>query len=98
MDHLIELFKLQVVHIFKQLELSGAFKGRQDLCGSQQVFLDKVMMQRLADSEWPATLYQLTIVLHTLHKRQVVLLVDEYDTPTSHAAQHGYLPQVCMSP
>jgi len=38
----------------------------------------------------------MTEILHVLHRKQV-LLIDEYDTPTSYAVQNGYFPDVCLS-
>jgi len=95
MGKLLEKYKLQVIDIATQLEDLGVFRGRHKLPKNQEVFLNKLLTGTLADSWWPASLFKLTQVLHTLHKKGVVVLVDEYDTPISHATQCDYLPEVC---
>ncbi|KIM76795.1 hypothetical protein PILCRDRAFT_12500 [Piloderma croceum F 1598] len=90
MDGLLQDFKNHVSLIAQQLETSGKFNNRGELDNSKQLFLDNVLKKTLDDSEWPTALFRLTTLLNTLSKRLVVVLVDEYDTPTSYAVQHGY--------
>ena len=97
MDQLLQDFKNHVSVIAQQLETSGKFNNRGELGSSEQVFLDNVLKKTLGDSEWPTVLFRLTTLLNTLTKRLVVILVDEYDMPTSCAVQHGYIDDVCKS-
>jgi hypothetical protein len=97
MDELLQQFKNHVVAIVRRLEDSGLFKNRQELPRNQQAFLKAVLEKKLDDSEWPTVLFELTRLLHTLLNREVIVLVDEYDTPTSYAIQHDYFPEVCLT-
>jgi hypothetical protein len=61
--------------------------------------IHRTFLNRILDEEHKAevdarALFRLTRVLHFLHKREVIVLVDEYDTPTSYATQHDYFPEV----
>jgi hypothetical protein len=98
MDELLQEFKKRVTRIAQGLGDSGFFKNRQELGDSLQTFLREVLEMKLAESTLPEALFDLTQVLHTLSNRPVILLVDEYDTPTSHAVQHGYFPEVRRDP
>ena len=98
MDQLLQDFKNHVSVIAQQLETSGKFNNRGELGNSEQLFLDNVLRKTLDDSEWPTVLFRLTTLLNTLTKRLVVVLVDEFDTPTSCAVHHGYFDDVCKSP
>jgi hypothetical protein len=95
MDELLQKFKKYVSRIAHQLERDGLFKDTRDLHKRDQTFLDEVLTEKLEDSSWPTALFKLTRLLHTLHKKEVLVLVDEYDTPMSHAVQHGYFSEVC---
>ena len=92
----LQKFKDHVSSIAQQLVRDGAFENLQDLHQLDRNFLDEVLTKRLADSDWSTALFELTRTLHVVHEKKVVLLVDEYDTPTSHAVQHGYFLQVCL--
>jgi hypothetical protein len=92
MDKLLQKYKYFVSEIARQLERDGLVKKLHKM---DHIFLCDILNQKLDDSKWPTVLFRLTRLLHTLHKKGVVILVDEYDTPTSHAVQHGYFPEVC---
>jgi len=98
MDKLLQEFKNHVSGIAWQLERDGAFKNRKKLHRSDQTFLGQVLNKKLDDSGWPTALFKLTRLLHTLHGKEVVLLMDEYDTSTWYAIQHGYFPVVHLIP
>ena len=83
-------FKIKVTEIANHLESDGFLKGVHDLHRSDRDFLRKVLKKKLNKSEWPTALFRLTRLLHILNKRKVVLLVDEYDTPTSYTVRNGY--------
>lgn len=91
-------FKNEVIKVAEELEDSGVFKNSHELPTHQHIFLQEVLEEKLADWRWPDALFELTELLHTLHKRKVVVLVDEYDTPMSYAMRHGYFPEVCLYP
>jgi len=93
MDEFRQAFKNCVHDIARGLEASGLLKGKLGKSGHK--FRDQVLAKTLDDTEWPGALFRLTNVVHELTKRPVIVLVDEYDTPTSHAVQHGYFPEAC---
>ena len=97
MTTFLEKYKRQVNQIARDLADSGAFENRSELGEYEQKFLDAVLKRDLPDSDWPIVLFRLTRMLHQLHKRRVVVLVDEYDTPISCAAQHGYYAEVSLT-
>jgi hypothetical protein len=97
MRTLLKQFKVQITEIAARLERLGFFKGsRDELTLLQQTFLTAVTRNELRDSDLPNALFYLTEVIHALNpKNRAIVLVDEYDTPTSHAVQQGYLRKVC---
>lgn len=94
MDGLLQKFKNNVTRLALELEDSGFFKNRQELGNNSQKRLTNILSKRLDDSEWPTALFELTQILHILTKREVIVLIDEYDTPTSHAVECNYFPAV----
>jgi hypothetical protein len=95
MRQLLQEFKNHISLIAQQLETSGSFNNQRTLGRSEREFLDNVLRNTLDDSEWSTALFKLTALLRTLSKTNVVVLVDEYDTLTSYAVQHGYFAEVC---
>lgn len=94
---LLQKFKNHVTDIARRLQSLGFFRNRGELLEDQQDFLEAVLKQTVPDSQWPDVLFKLTEILHMLHQRRVVILIDEYDTPISYAVQHGYFLEVCPS-
>ena len=97
MARLLQNFRNRVTKTVRRLEDSGFFQNRGELPKNQLEFLEAVLKGTVPDSELPDVLFQMTEILHVLHRKQVVVLIDEYDTPTSYAAQDGYFPEVCLS-
>ena len=95
MDELLQQFRRHVSKIARQLLKAGYLNNRGELVKPDQDFLEQALSNKLADEDLPAALYQLTEIVHQLTNREVVVLVDEYDTPTSHALQHDYFVLVC---
>ena len=95
---LVEGFKDEVVTISENLQALGHFKSRASLTPSEAVFLDGILTRTLPERQWPGALSRLCKIVHKLTRREVVLLVDEYDTPTSQAMHHGFLSEVCALP
>jgi len=78
------------------LQKQGLLTHRDELDKVDRTFLTQVMSRTLPADEWPETLYKLTAVLRTIHNRDVIVLIDEYDTPAAHASKHGYFSEVCL--
>ena len=97
MARLLQNFKNHVTDTVLRWESLGFFQNRSELLMDQQAFLEAVLKGTIPDSRWPDVLFKLTEILHMLHQRQVVVLIDEYDTPMSYAVQDGYFPEVCLS-
>jgi hypothetical protein len=73
----LQNFKDHVSSIARQLVRDGAFENLQDLHQLDRNFLDEVLTKRLANSDWSTALFELTRMLHVVHEKRVVLLVDE---------------------
>jgi ABC-type branched-subunit amino acid transport system ATPase component len=77
-----------ISRIAQQLVKHGLLKNRDELEENDQKFLERVLDNRLdVMKDLPYALVRLTEILHALNKREVIVLIDEYDTPTysSHA-------------
>jgi len=98
MAELLSSFQTEITDTVLRLEDAGVFQNRSELAPSRQEFLKEIIGGRLPDDEWPTALSMLTEVLDLLHKRPVIVLIDEYDSPMSYAAQHPYSTEVCPSP
>lgn len=96
MPRLLQNFRNHITDIALRFESLGFFQNRSDLLMDQQAFLEAVLNGTIPDSRLPDVLCKLTEILHTLHQKQVVILIDEYDTPTSYAVQNGHFPEVCQ--
>jgi hypothetical protein len=95
MDDLLEQFGVLVSDIALEMQLQGYFSGSHELEEGFQMFLHDVLRGRLAKEKLPSALYNLTRLVHHLTKRRPIVLIDEYDTPTSYAVQNGYFSDVC---
>jgi hypothetical protein len=95
---LIEGFKDEVVTISENLQALGHFNNHSSLSRSEVAFLDGVLNRTLPGRQWPGALARLCKIVQKLTRREVVLLVDEYNTPTSRAIQHGFLSEVRALP
>jgi len=98
MVELLSSFQTEITDAVLRLEDAGAFQNRSELAPNLREFLEAIIGRRLPDKEWPTALYKLTNVLGLLHERRVIVLIDEYDSPISYAAQHPYFTEVCPSP
>ncbi len=84
-----------VYTIAGRMEKNGYFLGSQELGQYQKAFLRDVLQGALPKDKLPMALYNLTEVIAKLTKRKVVVLINEYDTPTSDSFQNGYFSDVC---
>jgi hypothetical protein len=95
MDDLLGKFGELVSDIAQEMQNAGYFSGSHELGEAYQTFLRDVLRGQLAKGKLPRALYKLTELVHQLTKRRPIVLIDEYDTPTSYAVQNGYFPDVC---
>ena len=98
MAGLRQKFKSHVTDLVLRLEDLGFFQDRGKLPKNQLAFLEAVLKGTIPDSEWPKVLFKLTEILHVLHNREVIILVDEYDSPSAYSERHNYFPEVCLRP
>lgn len=96
MDQLLTSFKRQISKVLRDAERAGYFSNQEELSGTNRRFVDEMAKEVQADVDWADALFRLTEIVHLLTNRLVVVLVDEYDTPTSNAVRHGYFSQVCL--
>jgi hypothetical protein len=87
---------LLVSEIALDLQRRGLLTNIHELDNMDQTFLNKLLDEEHDTKIEAQALFRLTKILCTLHKREVVVLVDEYDTPTSYAAQYHYFDEVCL--
>ena len=74
----------------------GLLTNLHELHETSRTFVNQVVNRELPADEWPESLSKLTDILYTLHKREVIVLIDEYDTPTAHATRYAYFDEVCL--
>ena len=87
-------FQSLVSEIASDLQDRGLLTNLHELNKMDHTFLNEILNDEAKIGA--KALFKLTKILHTLHKREVVVLVDEYDTPTSYATQYGYFSEVCL--
>jgi hypothetical protein len=95
MDDLQERFGKLIYDIAQDMQNDGYFFGSRELGDGYQTFLRDILRGQLPKAQLPMALYNLTKVIARLTKRNIIVLIDEYDTPTSYAVQYGYFPDVC---
>lgn len=88
-------FQKRVKAVAEDLQKQGLL-SRVALDELDRTFLTQVMSRTLPADEWPEALSKLMTILHTIHNRDVIVLIDEYDTPAAHASEHGYFSAVCL--
>jgi len=96
MDQLLTSFKRQISKVFRDARRAGYFSNQDELTEDERSFIDEIVKGVQADVDWAEALFRLTEIIHLLTNRLVVVLVDEYDSPTSNAVRHGYFSQVCL--
>ena len=93
-EGLVKAFQSLVSRIASDLRDCGLLTNLHELNKTDHTFLNEILNNEAKIKA--KALFKLTKILHTLHKRRVVVLVDEYDTPTSHAVQYDYFTEVCL--
>jgi hypothetical protein len=87
-------FRMLVAAIISDLKRRGLLSNLHELDETHRTFINEILREGNKASVEAQALFQLTEILHTLHKREVILLIDEYDTPTAYASQYGYFSKV----
>jgi hypothetical protein len=98
-ESLKQEFRMLVTEIASELESRGLLTNLHELDDTDRTFLNQILNEERkakVEAVEAQALFRLTEVLHILHRREVILLVDEYDTPTSYATQYGYSTEVCL--
>jgi len=90
-------FKIEISCVVVQLKNAGFFQNLDKLPKSGQNLVKDSIAETLPNQKWSAVLLDLTEVLHFLHKKPVIVLIDEYDSPMLYAAQYPYFHEVCLS-
>ena len=62
---------------------------KEKLSLSEQIEYDKIWLKK-EDGEYRNALKNLTSFLYEYYKKEVILLIDEYDSPLINAYEHGY--------
>ena len=90
-------FRQQVTGVAENLQKQGLLAKLDNLQDFDRNLLKRVMNGSLPADEWEGALKKLTAILHAIHKRDVIVLIDEYDTPMAHGTQYGYFSEMCPS-
>jgi hypothetical protein len=90
-------FRVLVTAIASGLKKRGLLTHLHELDDTDHTFLNQIQNEECKAKVEAQALFRLTEILHILHKRKVIVLVDEYDTPTSYATQYGYSTEVCLN-
>lgn len=95
MQALRDGFKAQIYLVVGTLQMKGYFRQSEvdRLPSKAKDFLNSLLRETLKDEDVPLALYRMTELLWRLYAKQVIVLIDEYDTPTSHAVDQGYLEE-----
>ncbi len=89
----------------KQISRAVSFAVRQHLYVFQSDVLDEDQKKELAELKkgtedrelLESSLELLSIALYLIHKKEVIVLIDEYDVPLAKAQEHGYYDKmVCF--
>jgi membrane-associated PAP2 superfamily phosphatase len=91
MDELLQESKIHVSETVLRLKKVYIFKNHRELIEQGQTFLEQVL-KRAAQLILVQDVVQ---IVHELTNKQVGVLVDKYNTPTSHSVQHKCFSQVC---
>ena len=89
MDDLLAQFGELVFEIAQDTQNDGYFSSSHKLGEAYQTFIHDVLCRQLAKKQLPRALYNLTKIIGKLTNRRSIVLIDEYDTPTSYAVQTG---------
>ena len=68
---------------------------KEKLSLSEQIEYDKIWLKK-DDGEFRNALKNLTSFLHEYYKKEVILLIDEYDSPLINAYEHGYYDEAIV--
>ena len=68
---------------------------RDTLSSSEQLEFDKIWLKK-DNGEYTNALKNLTSFLYKYYKKEVILLIDEYDTPLINAYEHGYYDEAIL--
>lgn len=97
MQGMLRSFKDHIIQdVLPHLNRLDVFRNLAELPEDLQMFYKDVLNDTLSDSLWSRVLFKLTEMLGLLHRSRVIVLIDEYDTPSSYALQHGYSVEVCL--
>ena len=81
----------KICEIVQNIYSKYAFVRDSDAFGvSDKAFFDRIVTGSYSESDMTSSLHQLSRFLHLYYKKNVIILLDEYDTPMQEAYVKGY--------
>ncbi len=80
-----DIFKREILRHLYLLDKCNKYDKKQ---------IDKIIDGNINESELANVLLDLTIMLYKYHNKQVVIILDEYDTPINEGYVYGYYDQI----
>ena len=85
----------KICEILRDLYVKYRFVRNSDaLADADRDFYDRILADKIRDSDLTSALYQLSGFLYRYYGKKVIILLDEYDTPMHEAFVYGYWKEI----
>ena len=81
----------KICEIIRNLFIKYSYlKESEVLTDADRAFFDRILAEKISNSDATSSLYQLSDYLYRYYGKKVIILLDEYDTPMQEAYVDGY--------